>query len=167
MTGLCECGCGELAPVATGNVTRLGWIKGQPIRFIHGHNGNKRHVLRREGDCFVSAVKKTAKGYGRTLCRGEHEQEHRLAYELARGPVPDGHQIHHTCENPGCVNPDHLVALTPVAHVRLHAKLSEADAREIKRLLAHGARGVDVARTFSISQQEVCNIRKGRCWADV
>jgi hypothetical protein len=36
---LCECGCGEPAPVATVNKQQKGWVKGQPLRFIHGHYG--------------------------------------------------------------------------------------------------------------------------------
>ena len=37
-TKLCECGCGQPAPVATKTDTRRGRIKGQPLRFIRGHN---------------------------------------------------------------------------------------------------------------------------------
>jgi hypothetical protein len=34
---LCECGCGEPAPIAKRTDTRLGWVKGQSLRFIRGH----------------------------------------------------------------------------------------------------------------------------------
>jgi hypothetical protein len=37
--GLCQCGCGKPTPVATENHKQNGWIKGQPHRFIYGHNG--------------------------------------------------------------------------------------------------------------------------------
>jgi hypothetical protein len=35
---LCECGCGETAPVAQRNRRDRGWVKGEPIRFISGHH---------------------------------------------------------------------------------------------------------------------------------
>lgn len=38
---LCECGCGNPAPIAKKNDPRLGWIKGQPLRFVRGHAGTK------------------------------------------------------------------------------------------------------------------------------
>lgn len=38
---LCECGCGQPAPIAKTNDKARGWFKGQPIRFISGHNGRK------------------------------------------------------------------------------------------------------------------------------
>lgn len=36
---LCECGCGQPAPIARTTSARDGWVKGQPKRFIHGHHG--------------------------------------------------------------------------------------------------------------------------------
>jgi len=36
--GYCECGCEQLAPLAKKTRPERGWIKGQPIRYIHGHN---------------------------------------------------------------------------------------------------------------------------------
>jgi hypothetical protein len=33
---------------------------------------------------------------------------HRLAWELANGPIPKGMQVLHRCDEPRCCNPDHL-----------------------------------------------------------
>ena len=42
-------------------------------------------------------------------------------YELRVGDVPPDFHVHHKCENSACVNPRHLVALSPEAHRALHA----------------------------------------------
>lgn len=36
--GFCQCGCGGLAPIARQNHTKKNWVKGQPLRFLPGHN---------------------------------------------------------------------------------------------------------------------------------
>lgn len=45
MDGLCECGCGQPAPLAKQTNKRFGHVKGQPVRFIHNHHRNgKSHT---------------------------------------------------------------------------------------------------------------------------
>lgn len=44
---LCECGCGEPAPLAKVTNKRQGAIKGQPQRFVLGHHGRSPDVRRK------------------------------------------------------------------------------------------------------------------------
>jgi hypothetical protein len=39
--GYCQCTCGQLAPIAQKTDAAKGWVKGQPLRFVHGHNRRK------------------------------------------------------------------------------------------------------------------------------
>lgn len=45
--GLCECGCGQPAPIAAQTNTKLGYVRGQAQRFIRGHGNRGRPSPRR------------------------------------------------------------------------------------------------------------------------
>lgn len=55
------------------------------------------------------------------------------AYALARGPVPPGLVLHHTCMNRACCNPRHLVVMERGEHVRLHRLRENAERRQAGR----------------------------------
>ena len=66
----------------------------------------------KSGQCWdwTATIHKT--GYGSFRFKGKIALAHRVAFELSKGPIPEGMQIDHTCRQRACVNPDHLRPVT-------------------------------------------------------
>ncbi len=100
------------------------------------------------------------KGYASVKINGRTYKAHRLAYELAKGPIPDGQIIRHLCGNPSCLNPEHLLAGTQTENSRdmveagnqVHQKLMPSDAIEIRRIFAEGdISRAEIARQYGVT----------------
>lgn len=127
--GLCGCGCGQRTPLATRSRAERGQVKGQPLKFLLGHNSYKLPPL---AERFMERVHKRPDGcwqwtggytsgqwdYPR-FCVGKRDYvlAHRWAYEHFVGPIPDGLTIDHLCRNTMCVNPEHLEPVSNVENV--------------------------------------------------
>lgn len=86
--GFCECGCGAKTAISPRNWKRMGYVKGQPFRFLPSHS---RRVTRAPGVYRRQRV--TGSKHGSVL-------EHVLIAERALGkPLPAGAQVHHVDEN--------------------------------------------------------------------
>ena len=47
-------------------------------------------------------------GYGVITHDGRRLPAHRVSYEVNVGPIPEGQMVLHSCDNPPCINPEHL-----------------------------------------------------------
>ena len=70
----------------------------------------KKVDLAKSNECWAWQGATYWDGYGKFYVgsHGRKERAHRLSYELFNGPIPDGIQVLHHCDNPPCVNPWHL-----------------------------------------------------------
>lgn len=181
---LCECGCGQPAPIARQSLTKNGWVKGEPMRFIVGHNNavrpkatieqafTKYFVRGEAGQCWEWQGNRANTGYGRVSIEGKRMLAHRASYLIHYGYLPDDLEVCHSCDNRPCVNPEHLFLGThrdnmadASAKGKSAVKLTQAMADEIRRLCAQGhRRQAAVARQFGVSPTTVTEIVLGRTW---
>lgn len=118
--GYCECGCGQQTNLAPKTKRSRGWVKGQPLRFVNGHQRRKHwpgHEIDESG-CWIWTGRIRPDGYG--IFERDHKSTlaHRLYYELHVGPIPGGLGLDHLCRNTSCVNPEHLEPVTGIENTR-------------------------------------------------
>lgn len=115
-------------------------------------------------------------GYSRlSVVKGKHTRSHRIAYRLFKGSIPHDKVVMHTCDNPPCINPKHLVLGT---HSDNHAdmmrkdrhcrgerdsksKLTEADVKEI---LSSDKPALELADKFKVTKGAIYSVLKRRTW---
>ena len=124
--------------------------------------------------------------YGRLLVSKKLVLAHRYSYSINVGPIPDGLNVCHHCDNPTCVRPSHLFVGSPRDNADdrdnkgrqiprkgedfTHSKLIEEDVRFIRknyipRHPVFGSRAM--ARRFGVSSTVVKWVRQGRIWKHV
>ena len=125
--------------------------------------------------CWEWTAALTADGYGRIRSGGRPAKAHRVAWELYRGSVPEGMFVCHRCDNPSCVNPDHLFLGTPadnmrdmIAKGRAHHgerhpshKLTDEQVEQIRSLAGTMSQRA-IARMFGVKQPAICRILSGK-----
>ena len=137
------------------------------------------HVEVVHGACWIWHGSKTVFGYGQIKSRQKKHGAHRISWEIANGPIPDGMFVCHRCDNPQCTNPDHLFLGTPKDNSRdcaskkrnrngvclgtknHHAKLSEKDVLAIRSDCRSQPK---IARDYGVSHVLIGKIKRREIW---
>lgn len=122
-------------------------------------------------------------GYGIVRVNGRSRRAHRVAYAEFIGQIPEGLVVRHSCDNPPCVNPAHLLVGTVRDNNRDRedrgrgadrrgencptAKLTWLAVEQIRAQLATGGTHSELARAYEVSRKAISKIANQQTWRSV
>lgn len=128
-----------------------------------------------ETGCWEYSGAKNNMGYGVIRVDGKYNLlVHRLAYDLVVEEIPPGINVLHRCDNPPCLNPEHLFLGSmkdnsiDMAKKNRHSGILKVEqVVEIKKALVAGATGKQLAEIYGVGKQTIYAIKQGRNWSHV
>ena len=135
------------------------------------------------GQCWVTTASPNV-ARAQIRIRGIKIRVSRVSWEIHNGPAPEGMNILHKCDNPRCVNPDHLFLGTQYDNVRdcidkgrsrkchgeLHSctHLTEKDIVDIRNVYAEESYSQkSLAEFYGVTQGTIGKIIRRRTWKHV
>jgi hypothetical protein len=154
-------------------------MMGHPQNVISRDFIHSKTIVDEKTGCWLWMGGLTKQRYGHFRSNYTRYAAHRVSYEVFVGSVPDGMFVCHKCDNPQCVNPDHLFAGTPqdnsqdmaakkrhmFGEINGNAKLSEEQAKHILRLKGCGMSKQAIGDKFGVCRVTVAKIWAGELWA--
>ena len=129
--------------------------------------------------CWLWTGAKSGRGYG-AFRSPDEKKAHRFSYSRYVGQIPQGLSVCHRCDNPACVNPDHLFVGTHTDNMKdkmskgrgnhlvgtkhPRSKLTESQVLAIR---ADNRRQVEIAESYGIKQAQVSEIKRRIAWTHI
>jgi hypothetical protein len=165
-------------------VSSLGRIKRLPLKITCLSKQGNPCLKKWKGGFLSPHINKDGHFYIGLCKNGERKilKVHRIVAEAFLVPVPGKTHIDHIDANKLNNTPSNLRWCTHAENIRYGwetgcynnvgskhplSKLTEEIVKQIKIEIANGGRNYIIAKQFGISQQNVCDIRKGRLWTHV
>ncbi len=109
------------------------------------------------------------------------EKAHRWSYRFYKGTIPEGQMVLHTCDNPPCVNPDHLYSgnalnnatdciqrnRKPRGAFWKRSNLTDEAVVQLRDMYRDGIEIREIAKVFSVSHGLISSIAVGKKWKHV
>lgn len=141
----------------------------------------QRVAVKATSECWNWTGPASVYGYGIYSKNKVSMPSHRAAYEKTYGKIPLGMIIRHSCDNPLCCNPNHLLVGTHAQNVADKVSrgrqnrgekswnhvLTDDIVKRIRALCKAGINQYSIAEKFGICQSSVSRIANNKRWAHV
>lgn len=129
----------------------------------------------KQESCWIWKGFTNRKGYGRFSFRhNKSATAHRVSYEVFKGPIENNLFVCHQCDNPSCVNPDHLWLGTHLENMidmiekgRQSSKMTPKKVIEIRKLWDNGISHAKLQELFGVTSGTISSIIHRRIWKHV
>lgn len=135
-------------------------------------------TIYKETGCWVWTRYKSELGRGNLWYNGKTIASARVSYMVFKGNIPENYYVCHACDNPTCVNPDHLWIGTYQDNTNDRenkkrgakgekisiSKLKEFMICEIKKDRVSGMTQQAIAEKYNVHQSTISNILRNRTW---
>lgn len=130
-------------------------------------------------DCLEWHIGNDKNGYGRISIKKNRYKTTRVVCQLVYGEPTPNQQALHSCDNPPCINPDHLrwgtIQENHSEKVKRNrnkgenstSKLKNSQVYEIKKMMKNGASNSEIMAKFGLSKNIVSNIRCEITWTHI
>ena len=110
--------------------------------------------------------------YGMMTVNRESVGAHRVSWELHKGPIPEGDHVLHRCDNPTCVNPEHLFLGTRADNtidmiLKGRGKKAKLTREDVLAIRADPRGCKKLARVYGVHPTQITRLRSGEQWAFV
>jgi len=135
------------------------------------------------GCWIISSHTKDKDGYGiaqRIINNQKFYRVHRASYAYYNGEILSEELVRHKCNNPSCVNPEHLIKGTHKENMEdrkeagnyynakhPHRKFNESIISEIIKMDEEGKAAKEISAELSININSLRDILKGRTWSHI
>lgn len=173
---ICKCDCGnevivQLNNLKTNHTTSCGCAMAKEIEYEVNENGCHictNHFLDKDG-------------YPKKRNGNKKESISRRIYRETFGEFNPELLVCHRCDNPNCINPEHLFLGTQKENIADavakgrnaigskcgKAVINEDIAKQIKQMILTGTKRAVIAKQFGISPKIVSDIKTGKTWRHV
>jgi len=91
----------------------------------------EQYIIKTDG-CWKWTGPKSGKGYGKLAFKGKDYYAHRAMWEVIEGPIPEGMEICHWCDNPECCRPNHIFMATHKENMQDREKKHRGNRKTIR-----------------------------------